>query len=609
MTVELLPKFLFAIFATLGIIFVAFSKFEPESVSESERQKYVPYLPALLLPILFVVFIALSVPEYGAKNTAELMISVVLGVFLHISAYYLLLMLILPLLRRFISSRACAMLWVIPGFLYVTQYSFMVSPAPKIVIRVSEKLMWSIAAVWLAGFLGVLIWKITEHLIFRSRILKNAKEVTDQRVLAAWNKELEDAFEKKPKYRVVTSPDTASPLSVGFFKRTTKVVLPQKEYSDEELSLIFRHEIVHLSREDSSSKFFLVFCTALCWFNPLMWIAMKKSAEDIELSCDETVLLDADEETRYEYAGLLLKNAGSTKGFTTCLSASANSLRYRLKAVTNPKKKRTGAIIVGLTFFTLIVSYGYVGLAYGNTTGADAIYKSGDMSEYHLNSARLADDIFGTEFYCVDEAAFHEYLADMEMMKITGNYTFSEDGREYILVFGTPDGTLGVTLSDNYIRLKPLYNKPGEKDEQFYYLPQGVDWARFDELIVDLPALDVYLNESDASYQNKIPASLITLSENSTEIYYNESEDDCPNGIFGGGYPKTARLSFSHEPASECVVTVEPSSGVQSCTITLNGSADDMTFEMPDYAARYTICVAVHDDGRIYEAEYKFEIG
>ena len=610
MTVTLLPKLLFAVLASLGIVFVVFSKFDSESEQESERQKYTPYLPAMLLPVVLVVLIALSLPEYGVKGTAESIIAVIFGVFLHISAYYLLLMLLMPLLRRFISSRACAMLWIIPSYLYLTQYGFMVTPAPKWIIRAPERIVWIIAAVWLAGFLGVLVWKIAEHLIFRKKILKNAKEVTDERILEIWNKELDAAYEKKPKYKLVISPDTSSPLSIGFFKRTTKVVLPRKEYSNEELSLIFRHEIVHLSREDSSSKFFLVFCTALCWFNPLMWMAMKKSAEDIELSCDETVLLKADEETRYEYAELLLKNAGSTKGFTTCLSASANSLRYRLKAVTKPKKMRTGAVIVGLTFFGLIMSYGYVALAYGDTTGTDILYKSGDMSEYHLISVRLTDDGYDTEYYYPDEGEFHEFLANMEMIKISGNYAFSENNRRYTLVFATPEGTLGAVLIDNYIQLRPLYNIPGEKEEQTYYLPQGVDWKRFDELVSARPALNVYLNESDDSRRNKISASLISLSEGSTVVYDNKAEAEDPNGIFGGAYPKNARLSFSHELASECTVTIEPWNGAQSYTITLDGTSDNLTFDMPDYAAHYIITASLYgSDGVVYDAEYRFDIG
>jgi len=610
MTAGLFPKFLFALLASLGIVFVVFSKFDSETDNESERQKYVPYLPAMLLPTVLVLIIALSLPQYGIKGTAETVISVVFGVFLHISAYYLLLMLLMPLLRRFISSRACAMMWIIPSFLYVTQYGFMVVPAPGYIVRAPQQLVWIIAAVWLTGFVGVLAWKIAEHLVFRSRILKNAGYVTNERILEIWNRELDDAFGKKQKYKVMVSPDVCTPVSVGFFRRTTKVVLPQKEYSDEELSLIFRHEIVHLSREDSANKFFLVFCTALCWFNPLMWIAMKKSAEDIELSCDETVLLKADEETRYKYAELLLKNAGSTTGFTTCLSASAKSLRYRLRAVTKPKKMRTGAVIVGLTFFALIMSHGYVALAYGDTTGADVIYKSGDISEYCLKSVWLIDDGYDTEYSYTDEAAFHEYLSEMEMLSVSGKYTFSNYNRKYVLVLATPDGTLGATLSDNYIKLSPMYNKPGEKKEQIYYLPQGVDWERFDKLITARPALNIYLNESDASRRDTIPASLVSLAEVAAVVYYDETAVDYPTGIFGGAYPKKARLSFSHELASECTVTVEPCDSAQSYTVTLDGAPDNLTFDMPDCAARYIITASIYgSDGKVCKAEYRFEIG
>ena len=38
----------------------------------------------------------------------------------------------------------------------------------------------------------------------------------------------------------------------------------------------------------------------------------------------------------------------------TCLSATAGALRYRLKAVMKPEKKRTGAILIGLTLFAII---------------------------------------------------------------------------------------------------------------------------------------------------------------------------------------------------------------------------------------------------------------
>lgn len=75
---------------------------------------------------------------------------------------------------------------------------------------------------------------------------------------------------------MVRAPQLTTPLSIGLFQKTTCVALPARSYTPEELSLILRHEIIHLSRRDPASKFFMVFCTAMCWFNPLMWVAMRK---------------------------------------------------------------------------------------------------------------------------------------------------------------------------------------------------------------------------------------------------------------------------------------------------------------------------------------------
>ena len=133
----------------------------------------------------------------------------------------------------------------------------------------------------------VLTWKTIEHLIFRHRILKPAYPVTSMDILAIWDKVLAEAKMEPSKLQLVISPSVRTPLSIGLLKRTTRVVLPEKDYTTEELELILQHKIVHIAREDAGAKYFLVFCTAMCWFNPLMWVAMRKSAEDIELSCDE----------------------------------------------------------------------------------------------------------------------------------------------------------------------------------------------------------------------------------------------------------------------------------------------------------------------------------
>lgn len=46
-------------------------------------------------------------------------LSMCFSIFLHISLYYTILTPLLPLIRRYISARACAMLWLLPNYLYI----------------------------------------------------------------------------------------------------------------------------------------------------------------------------------------------------------------------------------------------------------------------------------------------------------------------------------------------------------------------------------------------------------------------------------------------------------------------------------------------------------
>ncbi len=503
MTTKVFMKGLFALIFSVVFALVVFDR-DSDSNMDSNRQRYLPYISGLLLPVCMLTILSMGLIFTGRENAIQIMLAFCFGVFLHICLYYLLLMPALPFLRRHISARACAVLWMLPNYLYLTQMSYMQLSEPRWVIEAPLISVQMLLAVWLIGFLAVLGWKVVSHLTFRTRILRGASPIVDSTVLVIWHQEIEAARFRKPKFKLVASPNIQTPLSVGLFQRSIRVVLPEREYTSEELSLIFRHELIHIGREDSWNKFFLVFCSAMCWFNPLMWMAMRKSSEDLELSCDETVLLDADVDTRCQYADLLLRTAGDEQGFTTCLSASANALRYRLKSVVAPKKKPSGALVVGLVFFLLCMSCGYVALAYGESTGADVIYKSRPPEQYVLSSINVG------AFVCTDETALHRYLSDVRMEHISGNYSFDQGGRFLSLLFDTPDGALAVKLSDSFIKLVPLYGS--RVNAEYFYLPDGTDWEALREYIVECPALNVHITETDDGFGQNFTASLSYVS-------------------------------------------------------------------------------------------------
>ena len=442
---------------------------------------YLPYYPAMLLLVMVTLCPVLLTPFIGFARAADITFSSYGGLFLHVSLYYLVLLALMPHLRDRISARTCAMLWVIPNVLYLTTYSTFTPPRPWLIIPLPGHGWTLLLWVWLAGMVGVLAFHIVQHLRFRRQILSPAVPATDPLTRYIWEEALKEAGFRNPKYQLVISPEVKTPLSIGLLPRCTRVVLPTRSYTREELYWVIRHEVIHLARQDSWSKFFLLFCTAICWFNPLMWVAMKRCAQDLELSCDETVLLFAHQSQRKEYAALLLNTAGDARGFTTCLSASATTLRRRLEQVLSPAARSSGAVVVGVLFFLAAISYGWMTVSYGTAPAAQVLYSDQDTAQYHIKGievARLTDGAQDLDYVPTDPQAFHDYLSGLSLSRLAGNYNFPDQDFSCFL-FGPDNGKL-IVISHQVMEVTEL--GPGAAST-YYYLPQGVDWDYLTSLL------------------------------------------------------------------------------------------------------------------------------
>ena len=568
-----------------------------------EGPRFLPFSGSYYLPTLMLLYPILGAISGGAQKAVQLTLGLLLRVFLEAGIYYVLLLAMMPRLRRWVSARVCAMLWLLPDWLYVfagrpdrpTDGKMLVLHAPGVLVYV-------LLAIWAVGAVGVMVWKIGSHLAFRRRILKNAVPVTDRQTLHVWEAELERAWIRKCRWKIVRSEAVTTPLSIGLFNRTTRIVLPMREYTQEELSLVLRHEIIHISRGDPASKFFLTFCTAMCWFNPLMWAAMRKSADDFELSCDESVLLDEPQPVRRQYAELLLQTAGDERGFTTCLSATAGALRYRLKNIMKPEKKRTGAILIGLTLFALSMCSGYVALAYDAQPGAAHIFDGQDLSTVTVRNVDPWNDPRGSQAVCLNEEALKAYLASLELELYTEEiHAYNEDERTIFIEFDSPQGYLSAALCDRAVQVTRSQN--GETTGRDYYLKTPLDWDYLDTLIAPVPNLQlIFLNNR---VDRVVCRSLTRTAADGTVRVLLASEDWRYNEYLNEDVQEV-QLGFSLPLAGPYTVTVEPLRGGARQTLTQDDLPGDcLPLTGPD--AKYTVAADLQgEDGAVYHAQYVF---
>jgi beta-lactamase regulating signal transducer with metallopeptidase domain len=163
------------------------------------------------------------------------------------------------------------------------------------------------------------------------------------------------------KIPVYYSAKATTPMLVGLLK--PRIILPECEYSDEQLQAVLLHELTHLRRKDILVKWLSVLACAVHWFNPFVWLVRREIDRACELSCDEAVIAKLDKSGRQTYGDTLIYVAADHKPHTAlAMSESGRNLKERLGAIMKNKKRTRIAIIVSVV---LIAAVAAVAIALG----------------------------------------------------------------------------------------------------------------------------------------------------------------------------------------------------------------------------------------------------
>lgn len=429
--------------------------------------------PELLMAFFLIVFISVAA-TCDIHILLESFFSLICSIFISIIIYYAIFISFLPILRKYVSAKAVALMWLIPNYTYITVQSLMTLDKPWLVLDIGKISLRSIALIWSSIALIIFTVYIIKHFMFRFKLLRHAKPVESEPVRNLWEA-MQQRYEiEKHFIKIVTSDSTKTPLSIGLFRRTTVLVLPHTNYTEEELKLIFKHELIHILRSDSQTKLSIAFCNAICWFNPLMWIAMKKCTEDLELSCDEYVIEDLGGEEKNLYGDLILSTAGNEAGFTTCLSASAEALKYRLTNIYKPKRRFAGNIIIGTLVAVMVLTSGSIALSYNHQTVADIFYDNAKGASIDKCSILFDDGNSNKSYSCDDPDALSNYIMNLKIYEVTGYYDDADsDEKSLRCNYLTDEGEIVVRIGDNRVEFSIL-NKPTRRHT--YYLDEPVNW-------------------------------------------------------------------------------------------------------------------------------------
>lgn len=140
-----------------------------------------------------------------------------------------------------------------------------------------------------------------------------------------------------------------SPAVYGIIK--PRIILPTS-YEGRDSELILLHEKMHIRRADNLWRILAFLAVSAHWFNPLCWVFLKLFLTDLELSCDECVLVKLGENRSKEYARILLESKESENVFTSAFGGA--KIRKRIENILSFKKITWISLIVFLTLITAI---------------------------------------------------------------------------------------------------------------------------------------------------------------------------------------------------------------------------------------------------------------
>jgi beta-lactamase regulating signal transducer with metallopeptidase domain len=120
--------------------------------------------------------------------------------------------------------------------------------------------------------------------------------------------------------RVFESDEIEMPMSAWVGR--CFILLPSnwREWSEERLELVFRHERAHIRRGDLVSLVVGRLALAMYWFNPLVWLLVRAEASLAELATDDLVLSEGIPAWRYAEELLAIAQGVKSTGPLLALS-------------------------------------------------------------------------------------------------------------------------------------------------------------------------------------------------------------------------------------------------------------------------------------------------
>lgn len=304
---------------------------------------------SVTMSVLVLVFIA-ATPWLSKRYSAKWL-------------YYIWLVLVIGLIIPFRFHPDTALIQINDGPAYIQQ---MIPGNPGNIVDptiTTNKLTQELSTIswyqigtflWIVGFLAFMIYHGLRHFRFL-KMVSRWSEQPDQQMSETLQK-IKTEMKITTPVKLYICSCISSPMMIGFVRPA--ILLPWTDFSEDELSFILKHELIHYKRKDLWFKSLVLFATAVHWFNPVIYIMAKAIASQCEISCDAEVVNKTDIGTRQQYSetiiGVIKNQSRMPTAFSTNFYGGIRGMKKRIFSIMDTSKKRAGALILCLVVLSTL---------------------------------------------------------------------------------------------------------------------------------------------------------------------------------------------------------------------------------------------------------------
>ncbi len=190
-----------------------------------------------------------------------------------------------------------------------------------------------VAARWVFGLVGA--W----------RLVQRAEPVYDLGWLEL-KERVAFGLDLKQPVRLLRSERVTVPVACGLSSPVVLLPAAADAWPEDRREVVLTHELAHILRRDCATQLVAQAALVVHWFNPLAWLAYRRSLLDREHACDDFVLNNGNRAS--DYAGHLVHIARGFRRESLALSAAApmarrSNLEGRILSILEAGQNRRGA--------------------------------------------------------------------------------------------------------------------------------------------------------------------------------------------------------------------------------------------------------------------------